>query len=239
MLKQAIIVAVALVLLTFLLYSCGSIPDQVPNPDFIYRRDMLLEIDGKKFEGVGVIPARDAYKFHVEARGDLDLFTFQTCHREDFAEKEWATETNRWLFIKKKIEKKRETNFDFAPNFIEKKYCPLELGGYDASKGQHSWAFVDQATPEANIKAVLYCNGVESVNAGVSVCQAKVGLYQGIRFDAPVRVLPDAGCELPKTDADYFEFPIQKGRCVYRFGRKNGDVHRLTTIGYEKILIRQ
>ena len=53
-----------------------------------------------------------------------------------------------------------------------------------------------------------------------------------------MRVSPDKKCPLPKTEGKEFVFPIKKGECVYVFMNSAGEIHRLTTIGYEGVLIR-
>lgn len=226
-----------------LLAACGestsSKPVQTVVEDPIYRRDMAINVDGVIYDGVGVLPARDVYKIHVQAQGNLDLFTFETCHREEVTEKAWNVEgTERWLFFKRKIEKKREVKLEFRATPLEKDYCPIILGGYEEKGGRHSWAFLDVQTKEAKLAAELSCNGEFRPSYGVSVCQAKAGLVQSIKFLVPVKVNPSAECDLGKSEGDFFEFAISRGQCVYAFKSADGQIHRLTTIGYDQVKVR-
>lgn len=223
------------------LTGCSGVPiTQSLNPDTFYRRDMLLEVDGAKSEGTIVVTPRDKHHFKIKAPGQLDLFTLETCHRDWTKERAWKVETKRRLFWKRKIEKKQEVEFTYIPTDLEKGYCPIKLGGYDKANGRHSWAFIDFYTPEATLEAVVQCNGEQLKSPGVSVCQSRKGLHQVISFPVVVKVNPSSGCSLGKTEGKTFKFNMARGRCVYAFGEKEGAkrVHRLTTLGYESILIR-
>lgn len=230
-------------LLLLLTISCTTpftVPDKAPglSPETFYKRDMIIEYDDVEYEGVAVLPMKAKYSFHLYAQGDLDLFTFTTCHREETAE-DASNVTKRGLFWRK-IEKKREIKLEYTPNDIEKTGgCPVYLGGFEKEKGRHSWGLIDFATPEATLPALIKCNGKSVQSQGVSICQARNGLLQSITFALPVRVLPRSGCELGKQDGTHFEFAIQKGQCVYAFVTMEGRIHRLTTLGYEAVPIRK
>lgn len=208
--------------------------------EVFYKRDMILDVAGVKAEGVLVVPISERVPFHITARGDLDLFTLTTCHREETAEDASnVTERTGWLF-KRTITKKREVKLDFKPTALEAKGgCPVMLGGFEEQKGRHSWGLVDFETPEATLKAVLSCNGQVIVTNGVSICQSRASLIQSIKFLVPVTVSPDPGCEIGKTSGQEFEFSMPQGQCVYAFLDKDNNIHRLTTLGYDQILIRK
>lgn len=229
-----------LVLLLALAGACNQKTFETVSTEVFYKRDMILEVGGKKGEGVLVVPLTASIPFHVTARGDLDLFTFTTCHREETAEDAGnVTERTGWLF-KRTITKKREVKLDFKPTLIEGAGgCPVILGGYEEQKGRHSWGLVDFETPEATLPAMLSCNGQVLSVGGVSICQARQGLIQSIKFSQKVRVSPEPECAIGATDGDAFEFPIPKGQCVFAFMAEDGKLHRLTTLGYEQILIRK
>jgi hypothetical protein len=223
------------------LVSCNQNSYQTVEAEVFYKRDMILEVNGVKGEGVVVAPLSSSIPFYVVARGDLDLFTFTSCHREETAENAGnVTESQgSWIF-KRTITKKREVKLTFSPTEIENVGgCPILLGGYEQEKGRHSWGFVDFETPDAALPASVSCNGVTTKSKGVSICQARAGLIQSIRFASQVKVSPDAGCEIGATESDYFEFSIPKGQCVFAFMESTGRIHRLTTLGYEQILIRK
>lgn len=223
-----------LFVMLFVLTSCSSVSQKL-DPSRFYKRDMEITINGLKAEGALVVPKAQSYKFNIKSQGRLDLFTFTTCHREQTKEK--AGE--RGWFADKKRRK-----FEFFPVPIEANplACPVELGGYEQKKGRHSWGFIDFEHPDLTLTAELSCNGDKRKVKGVSVCQAKKGLIQEIVFAQPVIVAEKNVCIILKSKDDKtFRFKMPKGRCLFRFLTKTGDKkwHRLTTLGYEKILVRE
>jgi hypothetical protein len=211
---------------------CTSVPQKL-DPKVFYKRDMILDVDGHRGTGTLVVPRRERYRVSVEARGKLDLFTFTTCHRELVRERAWDS----WL-------KKKKAKVDYVPvpGLEDAPACPVELGGYERIKGRHSWALLDMEDPQTTLPAVVKCNGGVYNSRGVTVCQSRAGLLQEITFPSAVRVSPDAGCELrPSKNNRVFLFDMPRRKCVYLFreraaGRRE---HRLTTLGYESILIRE
>ena len=218
-------------------------PNQILDPALIYKRDMILEINGKVGVGTLVVPLADKYDVEVVSSGALDMFTVETCHRSWEKQKAWnVVEKKSFLFWSRKIEKKNEVKFEYSPSkkFEAYEYCPMRLGGYEIEMGRNSWAFIDFETPDAKLPAIIKCDGHVYNSNGVSICQSRKGLIQSIEFDNEVVVLPEPGCEIETDSGKIFEYQINPGRCVYAFKQKNGDlVHRLTTIGYEGVLIRR
>lgn len=218
-----------------LLASCSSVPQKL-DPKKFYKRDMDLKINGHQGEGVLVVPRKSVYKFDIKSTGKLDLFTFTTCHREQTREKAGQ----RGWFRDKKRRK-----FDFKPAPIERESlaCPAELGGYERGKGRHSWGFIDFEHPALNLPALVSCNGSVYNSRGVTVCQAKVGLMQEIKFSQPVLAPEKNVCIILKSSdgGKTYRFKMPKGRCSFRFLTAKGQEkwHRLTTLGYESILIRE
>ena len=85
----------------------------------------------------------------------------------------------------------------------------------------------------------MYKNGQTYISNGVSVCQSKEGLFQKIKFNTPVKTATNADCNI-KGEGTEFEFKIKKDYCVTLFKELNsGKLHKLTTVGYENILIRR
>lgn len=203
------------------------------DPDKIYRRDMALKVNGRAAEGVIVIPRASSYSFEIEARGKLDLFTLQSCSRELIID----APKSDGIFGKK-----TKLAFTVTPDDLEvQSACPFELAGYSKDTGKHSWAMVDFETPFERLPAKLNCNGVKIASGGVSLCQSRAGLIQRIEFAEDVVFSPDKDCEIPASkDNKVFEFPLRVGYCIYAFMTKKGEakVHRLTTIGYEDIILR-
>jgi len=191
----------------------------------VYKRDMQICLNGKCAEGVIVAPRKSKYEFRIKAHGRLELFTFATCHREETTSKH---SRRRWF------KDNRTVSGTYIPvSGIEDGHCPVYIGGYN-HKNRNSWAFADFEDPEYTISAKVNCNGSSGEFNGVSVCQSRAGLIQTIEFPEVVTV--DA-CGI-KGKARKFTYKIQSGECGVAFFGANS-MHRLTTIGYDKILLRK
>lgn len=220
--------------LPLFLFACSTQP-QIPDAKIFYRRDMDINVNGFKGTGALVVPKAPQYAFEVSARGNLDLFTFESCHREEYKERAG----NRGVLSDKKSVKSVYVPINGVENTGA---CPVRLGGYEEKKGRHSWAIVDFEDLSTTLPALIKCNGSEWNSRGVTICQSKEGLLQQIEFPVQVVVNPDPGCEIPKpVDKKTFRFPMRKQECVYNFMEINPPhkEHRLTTVGYESILIRE
>jgi len=238
---KKIILVMALLVAIAHISSCSQIPiQQELKSDVFYKRDMIITINGQSFEGTTVVPKAKKYSYHVQSRGELNMFTFQTCHREWTKESAWnVVKVKRRLFWKKKIDVKNQVKFDYVPTALERSYCPVSLGGYEKSLGRHSWGFIDHKTDLEKLPGKVNCNGSEYKSSGVTVCQARNGLIQLISFNDNVKVYSMGSCSLGASEGKIFKYKMPKGRCVFLFQTKTGEKHRLTTLGYEKILIRQ
>lgn len=207
------------------LMSCASAPSPASDGK-IFRRDMPIEVDEVKYVGgVYVLDHAPSYKLTAFPFRKAMVFKASTCHRE------WV-----WHDAGKKIE------FEYTPQkgLEDKGYCPLELGAFD-TKGQHSWAFIDFKNPGETLPGFLGCNGRKAdVYKGVSVCQSRAGLVQAIAFDDYTEVFNAQHCPQPETK-DNFLWEIVTGydRCVYLFRSDRNEMHRLTIIGYDNIIIRE
>ncbi len=95
---------------------------------------------------------------------------------------------------------------------------------------------IELEDPGYQLDATLDCTGVTLNNKGVSICQSKAGLIQHISFAEEVKTAFDSKCQMATSDNKTFEYVMAKGQCYFVF--KGAQVHRLTTLGYEKILIR-
>lgn len=206
--------------------ACTSVPQQL-DPEKFYRHDLRLEVNGVRGTGVMVLPRSHRYRIHGESVGQLDLLTISSCHREFSAERQGT-----------------EFDYDYAPlpGIETGGGCPLHFGGYEQKKGRHTWGIVDFEGPDATLPATLQCNGQVVRSNGVSICQSRAGLYQTIEFPGSVDVSPDPDCPMPLGGRPgLYEFPLARGECVYAF-REQAEpnrIHRLTTLGYEGILIRE
>lgn len=215
------------------LFGCTTVPQKV-DPQTFYKRDMKLNVNGFKGEGTLVVPKSKSYSLEVDAKGKLDLFTFETCHREESTE---SAGEGGLFGDRKHVER------TYVPVFgIEDKgSCVVRLGGYEQAKGRHSWALIDFEDGDTGLPAVLKCNGVEKQSKGVSICQAKEGLLQQIIFPTEVIVNPPAGCTMERpADLKTYWFNVSAEECVFNFMEKEEPhrEHRLTTLGYKAILIQ-
>jgi hypothetical protein len=196
------------------------------DPKAFYKRDMLVAMDGVSGEGVLVVPQGKRHDFSVIARAPMGLYTFNSCHREVALQN--MPKTVAGYFVPKE-------GIEDQPG------CMVEFGGYDSGSGQHSWALVDFEDTKTTLPHTMKCNGDVIASKGVTICQSRAGLIQQIEFPVKVVVAAEAGCQkLESADRQTFQFPISRGRCVYRFEEIDGKRQaRLTSVGYESILLRK
>ncbi len=242
------VVVLIYILALLLLISCTALdtkPTQKLALETTYKRDMVVTVNGVTEEGVLVVPMRGMNEIKVQARGDLDMFSLQTCHREWAKEKAWnVTEkikSGLFGWGSRAITDKRKVEFVYSPvrGIEDMGACPLQLSGY-AKAGQHSWAFIDFKTDSFSLQGNLLCNGTTTIFDGVGACQARKGLIQVMSFRNEVFMSPDPGCEIGPTFGKEFSFPINSGICVYRIkDRMTGAIGKVTLIGYDSILIRE
>lgn len=207
------------------LTGCAGIQQNL-DPKLVYKRDMQVTMDGKTGDGVLVVPAKDRHDFSVTAKAAMGLYTFNSCHRE-VALQNMPKTVGGYFVPKLGIE--------------DQAGCMVEFGGYDASAGQHSWALVDFEDPKTTLSHTMKCNGEVIDSKGVTICQSRAGLVQRVEFPVKVVVAAEAGCQkLEAADRQMFQFPISRGRCVYRFEEIEGKRQaRITTLGYESVLLRK
>lgn len=218
--------------LIFLFTGCTSVPQQL-NPAVFYKRDIRIEVNGLKGNGVIVVPYAASYKFKIKSPGKMDLFAYASCHREKTLEKAGKGWSDNRI------------EFDFRPDRdIESSglSCPLQIGTWEIKRGRNAWGFVDFETPKLSLPAHLKCNGSEFDANGVSICQSRKGLIQEIAFPVEVLTSSKAACPAMTTkDAKLYRYKCDGRRCVFRFKEKAraGREHRHTSICYEELLLRK
>jgi len=209
-----------------------------------YKRDMILSEGGYEGVGVLVLPQKDEYRIKVKAKGNLDLLTVESCHRVDSIEKAWekiGVKSDGWFSRKSK----NEVVIGYRPvKGIETGgvACPLRIGGYEKTDKRHSRGFIDFRDDALRLKLDMKCSGKASLETGVAICQAKSGTIQEISFVREVLSSGLGDCVgLTSPNSRVFRFKIKQGKCVYRFREDSaeGESFRLTTIGYDGILIRE
>lgn len=189
--------------------------------------DMGISSQGQHSIGHAVLPKEDFYFIEITSPGRLDLLTFTTCNRELIQEK-----------TRGQILNSKKASVQYQPVGPETQGgCLSYLGGFESKKGRHVWGLIDYQDDETKLPAKITCDGFEYVSQGVTICQSRAGLIQEIKFKTPTNVNEPEGCEIEEKTPLWFRFKIKKGYCIYLF--HNGqDRHRLTTYGYEQILIR-
>lgn len=221
--------------------SCAS--QQMPEVrrDVFYKKDMLLKYNAAEYVGGAILPMAPSYELHFIAKGDLNLFDFTNCHRSETSEDAWNVTTKKRTFIFKRTKDvKKEIKITYLPTAMEKSGpCPVLIAALEEEKQRHSWFFLDFEDAAHKVPATLLCDGETVVANGVSWCQSHEGLYQKIMFPKKMRISPDPQCEIGQTEGFSFEFTIKKGLCVYAFMSEDGQLHRMTTFGYESSLIRK
>ena len=100
----------------------------------------------------------------------MNYVKIESCHREKVL---------RNVYHKKRILKNRKKfQFNYKPIGIEKG-CIVFISALNEN-GKGKFAQIAFQDKQYNIKAKNFCNGKESTNNGVSLCQAKKGLIQMI-----------------------------------------------------------
>lgn len=221
-------------LLRFLLpLALGCSLQQKLDPSVLYKKDMKVTVNGYQGEGVLVVPKAVNFKIGIEARGNLDLLSYSTCHREVAQEEAWE---EGWF------ESKREANLEYKPSQVEAEslgQCPLQFEGYEKKKGRHSWALIHFEDPLYKLPAHVQCNGNVQNYTGISLCQSKAGLLQRVTFAEDVYAVGEDKCPAVPSKGRVFDINIGSGECVYTFQDEQKRSHKFTSYGYEQIPLRE
>lgn len=205
-------------------------------PGVFYRRDIGIEVNGQAYEGVVVVPFASKYDLILQPKGDLDMVLLRTCHREETVEKMQAKK-----FWRPSSSGKYLYSYTPIPDLETDRVCPLRIDVYEAAAERHSWAHIDFEDPAYRLNAELACNGVTSLVRGVGACQAKEKTVQRLRFTEAVQFAPQepSGCPAPVFKDGAYEIPAYVGECLYHVRNRTGERLRLTTIGYQGVLVRE
>lgn len=232
----------SILLLAIFLCGCSSIPQKL-DPDKFYKRDLPFCVkDIGCYEGTAVLPKKDYYEFEVAPKGDaaVDMLVLNTCHREFTVE---GSERSILDYFLKVFGKKREgykLHYTLIPGIEDDGDCTIRINTFEKDKGRHAWAVFRLQHPKYTLPATVYCNGETRKEVGVSICQSKAGLTQQIKFEEPVMIETDKGCELPKRkETGLYEWKISHGECGYTIRTESGQYHDMLTIGFEGLLVRE
>lgn len=220
-----------------LLVACTSTPQKLET-DVFYRRDLPVQVyydgaqNGVWLEGAAVLKPAKRYDFIISPKGGarMDLVTVTTCHREFSGEK-----------LSPGFFGKNQFKYQYTPvtGIEDDPQCLIRMNVLDAKSGKHAWALFDIQDTETSLPATLNCNGEVSKSQGVSICQSRKGLLQRVVFDEEVEYVPSK-CYIDAPKGRVLELKTPLGECVFAFmGKLSGRFHRLTTVGYEGLLIRE
>jgi hypothetical protein len=188
---------------------------------------MQVEVNGFKGVGTLVVPRSQDYRLRAKFRGKGDLVTLKTCHRENEMEK---------------LGRSERLTFKPVGGLEDDGKCFLEVAAFEHKKGRHSWFMLDFENEQFTLPAFVKCNGSTYNSRGVTICQSKEGLVQVLEFPEPVKISEKAKCfdSIKKPSGAYWEFNMPNRECsVIAMGMESGRMHKITLIGYEKIIIRE
>lgn len=226
---------------------CATVYQKM-DPNLFYKRDIGIEINGKKYDGVVTIPHEQKYQLKLYPKGKLDLVLVRSCHRDETSE-----DIGSSGFLGLGGNKEFKYEFDPTPGMEDVPWgCPLRVEAYEAEKGRHSWALITREHPDMKLQATVFCNAEIRHMNGVQSCQARAGTIQKIVFAdkkiqfAPVRSLKLKG-ELEPYDADcgamigsggLYEIIPGPGECVYSMRNEKNERGRFYMVGYEGVNVR-
>lgn len=212
--------------------SCSQITTKI-EPGKNYKLDISMsnKPSGDQYfgEGMLVLPKKSLYTILFETESKISLISFRTCSREVIAE-DPSVGLNR---------KKYQINY--SPNEIERaEACPTVVSAF-SDTGLYSVGYIDYEDDNTTLPAENICGGKVEKTRGVSVCQERVSSIERIRFDTEVITSPDPGCELQNNRGKEFTYKIKGNYCIYAFMEvaSPNRIHRLTTYGYNDVLIRR
>lgn len=218
------------------LSSCSSsdLVTQRLDAEIYYRRDLPFSINGKDFPGVALPALAEKYVIEVKPITNVSTIIFKTCHRE--IPVEFSTST------------KDPISWTYTPvkGIEDQEGCPLEIGAYEKEKGATgSWGYAQFPNASNKLAAKVLCDGKSWDRTGESLCHAHEAAIQKITFPQRAKKAReeklDEECRGALSTADELTYTLvmPAGECTYYFGTKEGETHRLVTLGYSGILVRQ
>lgn len=215
------------VVLSLFLVGCASTQQiTIDPPLYKYRANMQISVDGQTFDGMGVA-SQGTKDISIVSQAALDLLRITTCHRDFTVEKV----DQGWFGGSGK-----KYTYHFQPTEKEmNSVCPMYIQAI-SKESVTDWGYLAFRTDE-KMQATMDCNGTQTRNWGISVCQTKSGLDQIIRFDQPVKFAAEPECHVTQTTPQEFVVRGTDGFCLAEF--TDGKIwHRLILLGYQSVLIR-
>lgn len=214
------------VVIATVLTACSSAQITTRTPLYQYKPDILITVDGRTFDGMGVTEVGDK-DINIVSKAKLDLLMISSCHRNFTKERvdpDWYGGSGKTY------------TYRYSPTEIESEgFCPLYIQAFDKS-GVTAWGYL-ALRKEERLPAKTQCNGTNWSFKGISVCASRAGFEQGIAFERPVKYTSNELCTItPKSDRT-FRLRTQKGFCYATF-TDGIEIHRLVLLGYDEALIR-
>jgi len=181
--------------------------------------------------------------YHIEVAPregiNVDRIVFATCHRTAAFFTEELEDVDL-PFFKKHFGKKRrgkEWTYTPTPGIEDTGNCDLYIFAMDYEDARdHSFAVLRFENQRYKLNAKVYCDGDGGKDRkGVSVCDAKEGTIQQVKYDKPVqiRVRPKQ-CPIPKRKASgAYQWAMGLGKCDYLATTKDLVGHSMVTYGWK------
>lgn len=220
LIKEFLCVMIPACLISAWATSCSTAPAQQLETNKNYRMDLDMEVNGVRRVGTVVVPKADVYHIHVRTDPAPEIVTINSCSREVTL-----------------LKQNKDFTYDYTPNDVEASgYCLIRIQA-SAQKKWYTAGAIDIVDPTVTEYARLFCNGGSEVTTGVGMCQSRAGLYQKVRFLAPMVAGNPKECDQP-TSTDGFEwtFKTPKGSCPVKFWTKAAPFkyYRLDVFGYDE-----
>jgi len=218
------------ILIVGISYSGCTAVNQKLETSILYKRDIIIKNMGYERMGFIVLKRKPLYTIEFESPGKLDLFTFNSCHRQI------AIEIAKKGFNSKKV----KINFKPIVEIESQEMCPIVIEAWEKKKGRHAWGYIAFEHPNLTLPIYLTMNGREIHHNGVAANQAPIGLIQKVQFDFRVTINPESDeCDFGRLGTKFL-FEVRKGFCIYSIKEVGGKKRRgqLVTFGYEKVPLR-
>lgn len=216
--------------------SCTAVNQKLES-HVIHKRDIQISNMGFDRTGFIVLKHKPLYTIEFKSPGKLDLFTFNSCHRQI------AIENARKGLNSKKV----KINYKPIIGIETQELCSITVEAWEQKKGRHAWGYIAFEHPNLTLPIYLTMNGREHHHNGVAANQAPMGLIQKVQFDFNVSIVATSldeddeykDCYFGNTGTKFL-FEVKKGFCLYTIQETGGKKRRgqLVTFGYERVPLR-
>lgn len=223
-------------LATLLLSSCVVPQDNLGGGSL--GKDQVLEAtlpfvaNGEQFIGTGRIKRSSYYNLTFELPEKTQYLLLSTCASDVKFVNPGREQSWRWV----------PTNAE-SSRWSRSQSCVLEALAID-QQGREHWGVLD-ISDNSTLEATVHCERATYKAPGTSFCQGRMGKFSLIEFATAVEpvsssLLPD--CPAPRPghlfnvdEGRVWEVPYGRDLCVYGFFAPDGQRHRHTTRGWERV----